>query len=105
MKRKKPFIPAERDETVRRRMVSLLCAASLSARDISAAAGISEKEVYAHLAHIQRTIHRSGKALVVTAARCRNCGFEFRKRERLKRPGRCPVCRGESMEGPFFSIR
>jgi hypothetical protein len=32
------------------------------------------------------------------------CGFIFRKRDRLKKPGRCPVCHGEHIQDPLFSI-
>jgi hypothetical protein len=35
---------------------------------------------------------------------CKKCGFVFAKREKLKRPGKCPVCRGESIREPRFTI-
>jgi predicted Zn-ribbon and HTH transcriptional regulator len=28
----------------------------------------------------------------------------FRKRDRLKAPGRCPVCKGESISDPSFRV-
>jgi predicted Zn-ribbon and HTH transcriptional regulator len=77
----------------------------LSARDISGAMHIPEKEVYGHLEHIRRTIHASGLFLEITPAECRSCGFVFAKRYRLTPPGRCPVCRGESVFEPLFAIR
>jgi predicted Zn-ribbon and HTH transcriptional regulator len=99
---KEPAIPVARQETVRQKIMSLLQGNTFSAKDISSEVGISEREVYEHLEHIQRTVH---KYFVVTASVCRKCGFVFRKRERLKKPGRCPVCRSELIQEPVFSIR
>jgi len=41
----------------------------------------------------------------VDAAECRSCGFVFTKRDRLATPGKCPICRCESISEPFFTIR
>jgi len=100
----KPIVPADRKETVRRRILSLLSGRPLTARQISAEVGIPEKEAYAHLPHVKRTVARLGGRLVVTPAECRQCGYVFRKRERPDRPGRCPVCRGESISEPLFAV-
>lgn len=78
---------------------------SFSAREISGRVHISEKEVYGHLEHIHKTLAREGRELVVTPAECTQCGFVFRKRERLTKPGRCPVCRGESILEPLFEVQ
>jgi predicted Zn-ribbon and HTH transcriptional regulator len=101
----KPFIPRDRQKTVRQHIISALENRDLSVRDISVEVGVSEKEAYEHLHHIQKTMSREGASLVVTPAECRKCGFVFSKRERLKRPGRCPVCRAETISGPSFGIR
>lgn len=103
-KAKEPPVPLERHETVRRQIMEVLVNQVLSARDISASVGVSEREVYDHLAHIQRSLSRGGHLFTVSPAECKKCGFVFSKRERLKKPGKCPVCRGESIEEPLFSI-
>ena len=100
----KPFVPVERHDTIRHNIISLLESHTLSATDISVDIGISEKEVDEHLEHIQRTINKSGRIFVVKPAECKKCGFVFRKREKLKKPGRCPVCRNESIYEPLFSV-
>lgn len=101
---RRPSGPPEREETVRRRILALLSGDTLSARQISARAGIPEKEVYTHLPHLGKTVSSSGKRLAFIPAECRKCGFAFRKRERWNRPGRCPVCRGESISEPMFFL-
>ncbi|HBG06270.1 MAG: transcriptional regulator [Geobacteraceae bacterium GWC2_58_44] len=99
---KQPDIPADRPETLRHEITALLIEESLTAREISERVGIQEKEVLEHLEHIKIARHAG---LVITAALCLACGFSFRKRERLKGPGRCPVCRSEHIAEPRFSIR
>ena len=101
---KKPFIPVEKLDTLRHEIVALIGKETLSARDISAQVRIPEKDVYDHLEHIRTALHKSGARLLVTPAVCRKCGFEFRKRERLRKPGKCPVCQGEQIESPLFSV-
>jgi hypothetical protein len=98
-------VPVERHGTIRQEIVSLLEKMILSAREISANIGVSEKEVYEHLEHIQRTINKRERNLIVTPAVCKKCGFVFRKREKLKKPSKCPVCRNEIIGDPFFSVR
>ena len=102
---KEPFVPVERQETIRQKIISLLDGRTLSARDISIDIGVSEKEVYEHLEHIQRTINKRERNFIVTPAVCKKCGFVFRKRDRLNKPGKCPVCRNEVIQEPFFSVR
>lgn len=104
-KSKKPFIPIERRETVRQEIISALQGQTLSSKEISARVKASEKEVYEHLEHIQRTINKTEHTLIITPAECRKCGFVFRKRDRLKKLGKCPVCHSEFIQEPLFSIR
>lgn len=103
-KTKEPFIPPERRDTIRHEIISALNDRTLSAKDISSSVRISEKEVYEHLEHIRITIIKKEYHLKVIPAECLRCGFIFKKRERLKKPGRCPVCHNEQIQEPLFSI-
>ncbi len=104
-KSKEPFVPLEKSETVRKEMISFLKEQTLSARDISGYVRISEKEVYAHLDHIKKSITKDKLKLIVEPAICKKCNFVFKKRERLKKPGKCPLCHSESIEEPLYSIK
>jgi predicted Zn-ribbon and HTH transcriptional regulator len=95
----------DRTETVRRKILSHLRRGPLSARQISSLIGIPEKEVYAHIPHVKKTAGNLGESLAITPAECNGCSFVFRKRERTTRPGRCPVCRSESISEPLFAVR
>jgi transcriptional regulator len=100
-KPKKPFVPMERRETIRQKIISLLAERTVSAKELSAEVLVSEKEIYEHLEHIHRSV---GKGLTVMPAECRKCGFVFKKRDKMKKPGRCPVCHSELIQEPFFTV-
>lgn len=103
-KPKRPPAPHETHNTVRHALIAALQDGPCSGRDLSAAAGIQEREVDGHLEHIRKSIAASGLRLIITPAECKKCGFVFSKRDKLKRPGKCPVCKGESIREPLFSI-
>ncbi len=90
--------------TIRQSIISFLKDRELTAKEISQAVGIREKEVYEHLAHISRSKLPEGKFLVQPSV-CRKCGFVFKKRDRLTPPSRCFLCRGESITPTRFTIR
>ena len=76
----------------------------MTAKDISREVGIKEKEVGAHLAHIARSLHGSGR-FVMEPSMCLNCGFIFKKRERMRTPGRCPKCRSEEISETRYGVK
>ena len=102
MSDKHPPIPAEQLETLRQRILCLLREGPVTAREISEQAGLAEHDVADHLEHIRHSLQRQGTPLVVQPAECKKCGFQFSKRQRLTRPGRCPLCRGESIQRPRY---
>jgi predicted Zn-ribbon and HTH transcriptional regulator len=104
MKQKQAPIPPQREDTLRQSMIALLQQNPLTAREISEQVGVAEREVYAHLVHIRQSLHREATSLSVLPAECRGCGFVFTKRDRLKRPGRCPLCRGQSISQPRYLL-
>jgi len=104
-KKKEPFIPAGRQDTVRREIIAAIDGRALSAREISGMVSIPEKAVYDHISHIQRTFDKKDQRVVITPAECKKCGFVFKKREKLKKPGKCPICRAETIQEPLFLIR
>lgn len=90
--------------TIRQRMMARLAVGWASAKELSALLHIGEKEIYGHLLHLEKSAPRSGMVLVVKPAACRDCGFVFKKRERLTKPGSCPLCQGTFMEEPLFAL-
>jgi predicted Zn-ribbon and HTH transcriptional regulator len=96
--------PAERGETLRETLRRALREGPATARQLSAAAGIREKEVAEHLAHLSRSLPHRGERLVVEPAACLACGYLFTSRSRLTRPGACPSFRSTRIDPPTFHI-
>lgn len=101
---REPVTPEERYETLRHRIVSMLKERPSTGKELSGQLRIPEKDVYEHLEHIRKTMNKGPYRLLVEPARCEKCGFVFRKRGRLKAPGKCPMCRSESLAEPLFSV-
>ena len=102
--RKGPDIPKEEPDTVRRSLLALLEQGPRTAIELSAAVRKPQKEVLAHLEHLRRSLRRGSRRLELSPAECRGCGFVFRKRARVTSPGRCPLCKGESVSDPAFRV-
>jgi hypothetical protein len=96
--------PPDRSMTVRAALLAELRHGPITARELSARVRIPERDVAEHLAHIERSLHKSKEPLCTEPPSCLSCGFVFRKRERLTRPGSCPKCRGTHIEAPRFWI-
>ena len=100
---KPPRIPREAAHTVRQEIVKLLHdSGSVTLRQISQAAHISEKEALEHLEHIRKTYKDE---FVMYPSECTKCGFTFEDRDRLKKPGKCPKCRSERIDEPDYTLR
>ena len=89
--------------TLRQAMKELLAEQPHSSLELSQLLSQSEKEVLDHLTHLARA-PGPGKRFQIIPAVCKNCGFVFRKRDRLTRPSRCPLCQHQSISRPRFVL-
>jgi len=94
----------ERKQTIRQQIISHLEKDPLTVRDISQAVGIMEKDVYHHLASIEKTIRHRKKSIHVEPYYCLNCGFQFKNRKTFKKPGKCPGCKTGRIASAVFRI-
>lgn len=95
---------SERHLTIRSALRQVLRDGALTARELSARVGISEKEVAGHLAHLARSLRQRGERLQVDPTRCLACGFVFKDRARLDKPSRCPECKSQRLAPSRFMI-
>ena len=95
---------AERHVTIRSQLRQVLREGPLTAREVSARVGISEKEVAGHLEHLARSLRQSGERLHIEPTRCLACGFVFKDRTRLDKPSGCPECKSQRLASPRFVI-
>jgi transcriptional regulator len=91
-------------QTIREALSGALRRGPRTLRELSVELGAKEKELLAHLAHVERALEHAGERLVVEPSRCLACGFEFAERTRLGKPGRCPACKASRISQPRFSI-
>jgi len=89
--------------TPRQAMKELLAEQPRSSLELSQLLSQSEKEVLDHLAHLARA-PGPGMHFRIIPSVCKNCGFVFRKRDRLTRPSRCPLCQHQSISRPRFAL-
>ncbi len=74
-----------------------------SLHQLALSLGMGAKDVEDDLQHLIKSMRNSPYRAVVTPARCRKCGFLFH-RDKLRKPGRCPGCRGSWISEPLISI-
>jgi hypothetical protein len=91
--------------TIRRQLIELLSAGTCGVRELSQELHQSEKEIYDHLIHIERSLKPGGKQLVIEPSICQACGFVFAERKRPQPPGRCPQCKKTHIRRPRYAIR
>ncbi|MEZ0319336.1 MAG: transcriptional regulator [Pyrobaculum sp.] len=95
-------------ETVRERIIKVLVEAKepLTVYQLQALVetDLKPSELYDELEHVRKTLKRQGYRLEVVPAVCKSCGYEFRDREKLKKPSRCPRCKSERIEPPKFYV-
>lgn len=103
-KSKEPTVPVSRVETMRQYITALLEQETLSAKGISQLTRIPEKDICDHLEHIKKTLGKHNRQLITTPAQCEKCGFVYGKRDRLSKPGKCPVCHKNLIYPPCFHI-
>lgn len=104
-----PRAPPARTQTPRAAMREALRAAAelggaMTARALSQAARVSEREVASHLEHLTRSGGAQGERVEVIPAECVGCGYVFRDRARLTAPGACPACRATRIQAPRFRL-
>ena len=66
-------------QTIRQEIIDLLNSEELTIRDLSQAVSLQEKEIVGHLGHIERSLQRQGKKLMISPYKCLTCGFVFEK--------------------------
>jgi predicted Zn-ribbon and HTH transcriptional regulator len=104
MATQEPPAPPERTATLRQSLLGRLRQEPATARELASAFRLRETEVVEHLGHLERSLRHSEERFVMEPAECLACGFVFRERRRLGKPGACPRCRSTRIEPPVFAI-
>jgi predicted Zn-ribbon and HTH transcriptional regulator len=92
-------------QTIRQKIIDLLSKHEMDARELSCALSIREKQVYAHLTQVARSVKADKKKLIIYPSQCLLCGYVFEERKRFTRPGRCPQCKRSHLTQPMFRVQ
>ena len=90
--------------TTREQIRAVLREGWASARELSGRVGITEREVVAHLPHVERSARAAGELFETEPARCLACDRGFEGRTKKRTPSRCPACRSERIARPRFRV-
>jgi len=85
--------------TIRKNIIELFAQGRWTARGLSQALHVSEKEILSHLEHVGRSMKQS---FGIEPPECLSCGFSFGNRPHIRCPGRCPRCKSEHIQEPRF---
>ena len=88
--------------TLRRQLRDVL-STPRSASSLARELGLRRGDVEEDLRHAIRSARAAGERVVITPARCKQCGFVFDE-AKLSKPGKCPACRGTRIFEPQVSI-
>ena len=76
----------------------------LTLAQIARTVGQTAAETETDLRHFLKSLRHSEYEAVISPAECRKCGFEFGT-DKLRKPGKCPECRGTWIGEAFISLR
>jgi predicted Zn-ribbon and HTH transcriptional regulator len=91
--------------TTRQRLADMLGAQSYSFDELRRELGLSARELEDELRHLEQSLRRAGRRIVVEPPRCHACDRQLPSERRpFHAPSRCHRCRAERVAPPSFSI-
>jgi predicted Zn-ribbon and HTH transcriptional regulator len=90
--------------TVRKELIGILQRDKMTIREMALHFRTTTEEIAEDLRHIGKSIYPRMELRMETPM-CKNCGFVFKGRSKLKPPSKCPECRGMKISEPRFWIR
>ena len=94
---------ADEDVTTRQRIAAYLRGETAPPGVLAEEFAITTGAALDHVEHIAQSLETEDEQLLVAPPECRDCGFSAFD-DHANRPSRCPECRSESIEEPFFRI-
>lgn len=87
----------------RKDLIEMLSQGPTSVARLARLLEVHPKDVEQDIKHLFKSLKRSAHRVVVSPAQCRKCGFTFRK-QKLRKPAKCPVCHGTWIEEPTLYV-
>lgn len=89
--------------TRREQLIILLKRKKYTLQELANKFAVKLSEIEDDIPRLKKTIHP--KKLKRKHARCLHCGFVFKERSKVKKPSKCPRCRGEQIKPSVFWIK
>lgn len=89
--------------TRRQQIEDMFMEREVSAQQIANLFRVEMSEILEDMEHIILS-RREEYKLKTNPAYCKNCGFIFRERSKIKAPSKCPRCRKEWIQEPLFRL-
>lgn len=87
----------------RKGLINMLQKHPMSLHDLCVILGSAPGDVEDDLRHLLKSLRNMPYRAVISPAVCRKCGFVFHK-DRLRKPGKCPKCKGSWISEPLIGI-
>lgn len=90
------------EKTLRQKLTELLSSQEMSVSQLARNLEVKFSEIDLALQHVEKSIRP--KKIMITPARCKECGFVFRERKKFAPPSRCPKCKSKWLTEATFRI-
>jgi predicted Zn-ribbon and HTH transcriptional regulator len=87
----------------RKDLIPILKERPISLHELAVLLVEKPKDLEDDLHHLFRSLRSEPLSPVISPAVCQKCGFVFH-RDKLHRPGKCPVCKGTWISDPLISL-
>ena len=87
----------------RKDLIEMLEDNPLSVKEIAQLLGEEPKVIEDDVHHLIKSLKNLPYRVHIKPAKCKKCGFDFSK-DKLHKPGKCPMCKGTWIEEPTISI-
>jgi len=87
----------------RKDLINLLLDNPMDLVEIARFLDLPPKDLEDDLHHLQKSLKHLEYRLVIHPAYCRKCGFKFKK-EKLHKPGKCPLCHETWIQEPLLEV-
>lgn len=88
----------------RKDLIPLLLERPYSVTELAYLMDETPRDLEQDLQHLLKSLRRMPYHAVIEPAKCRRCGFVFHH-DKLRKPGKCPRCKGTRIREPFISVR
>lgn len=87
----------------RKDLIPMLLGQPRSVSELAHLLDEAPKDVEEDLRHFLKSLKHTPYHAVIEAAMCRHCGFVFHH-DKLRKPGKCPQCKGTWISEPRIGI-